>query len=291
MRSSSLTVVPLLRPRPTPSENLGSNVYASTASGHLTVVNVLPNGTVEPHAVAGGPSEEPGNAPDLSNVLSPDGENTIWSSVEEGPGLEGAPVALPKGLYVREKDLTPEARTVEVDAAGPGASGPSGGGEFWAAAANSQKIFFTDCHALTEDATTHEEGMCLHNPGKQDLVKTGSDLYEYQLPGVSTSKLTDLTVDHDGSDPLGADVQGVVGISTDGNFVYFVAGGAFGAAPNSRGEPPEAGACETSQEVEEKELEGKVPAAAGCNLFVLHFNGAGMGSPGLHRPTGGDRQY
>ena len=111
----------------TSSENLGGNIYASTAGARLTVVNVLPNGTVEPHAVAGGPSEEAGNGPDLDDVISPDGETMIWSSVDRAPGLENVMVALPKQLYAREKALTSEARTVELDAAQPGAAGPSGG--------------------------------------------------------------------------------------------------------------------------------------------------------------------
>ncbi len=57
----------------------------------------------------------------------------------------------------------------------------------------------------------------------------GNDLYEYEVnptagqPGV----LTDLTVDHNTSDPLGADVQGVIGASEDGEYVYFVADGSL----------------------------------------------------------------
>jgi hypothetical protein len=262
------------------SENLGGNVYASTTEGGLTVLNVLPNGSVEPHAVAGGPSEEAQNGPDLGNVISPDGERTIWSSVERGPGLENVMVALPKALYAREKALTPEARTVQLDAAEPGAAGPSGGGQFWAGSVDGEKVFFTDCHALTTEATTHEEGGCLDNvEGKNDLVKTGSDLYEYQFGGGSGSKLRDITVDSDESDPLGADVQGVVASSTDGDFVYFVAGGALGAAPNSRGQAPVSGRCKKSEEAQEAEREGKVPAANGCNLFLLHFNGSAWEAP------------
>jgi hypothetical protein len=272
----------LVAPAGSPS-GFGGNIYVSTVSGKLTVVNILPNGSVEPDAVAGAPSEELQNGPDLSNVISPDGEKVIWSAVERGAGLEERATALPTALYAREKALTPSARTVELDAAQEGAAGPSGGGEFWASSADDEKVFFTDCHSLTADATTHEEGGCEHSVSEaDDLVKTGSDLYEYQFFGGSTPQLSDITIDHDGADPFGADVQGVVGASEKGDFIYFVAGGALGAGPNSRGESPQSGTCETapgSTSRHKEELEGRVPAAAGCNLFELHFNGEAWEAP------------
>jgi hypothetical protein len=259
------------------STGYGSDVYASSANGALALVNILPNGSVEPHAVAGGPSEMLGNGPDLSGVISPDGSRIIWSSVTREEPIGGQPAAFPKGLYVRENPFSGAARTVQLDAAVEGAPGPSGEGEFWASAANGEKVFFTDCHKLTPDSTADEAGGCAHESPRSglNLLKTGSDLFEYEF-GSGGSKLTDLTVDHDPSDALGADVQGVIGSSEDGDFVYFVAGGSFGAAPNERGVSPQPGTC--TREMEE-ELEGHVTAAYGCNLFELHFNGMAWERP------------
>ena len=58
----------------------------------------------------------------------------------------------------------------------------------------------------------------------------GNDLYRFDTV---TGQLTDLTVDHNASDPLGADVQGVVAESEDGSYLYFAAHGdlATGATP------------------------------------------------------------
>jgi hypothetical protein len=270
-----------LAPPAVASAGDGSNVYVSAANGVPVVVNILPNGSVEPHAVAGGPSELYPDGPDLSGVISSDASRVIWSSVAQRELEAEKPAAFATGLFVRENPLSSTAaRTVQLDAAVEGAPGPSGDGQFWASAANGEKVFFTDCHKLTPDATADEEGGCAHLPAQgnaNSVVKTGSDLFEYEfLPG-SRAKLVDLTVDHDTADPLGADVQGVIGTSEDGDFVYFVAGGALGAEANAHGESPLPGVCETEPGNEERE--GHVPSAYGCNLFELHFNGQDWEAP------------
>jgi hypothetical protein len=86
----------------------------------------------------------------------------------------------------------------------------------------------------------------------------GTDLYHYEA---ATGDLTDLMPDH--ADEYGADVQGVLGTSEDGSFVYFAANGVpegVGNSPNEEGEEAEAGDCQ-----------GASNAAAGtCNLYVWH---------------------
>jgi Tol biopolymer transport system component len=67
--------------------------------------------------------------------------------------------------------------------------------------------FITSSELLTEDATTGE---------------IGEDLYRYD---VGTEQLTDLTVDPAEEGEGGARVQGVLGGSTDGSRIYFVAQG------------------------------------------------------------------
>jgi DNA-binding beta-propeller fold protein YncE len=87
-----------------------------------------------------------------------------------------------------------------------------GGGRFWTASADGSKVFFT---------------------------KAG-DLYEYNL---GSGQTTDLA-------PAG-EVQGVIGASEDGSYLYFVAKGALapGATPQ---------VCEPAN------------PSTGCNLYVLH---------------------
>jgi hypothetical protein len=263
------------------SAGWGGNIYASTSGGALKVVNVLPDGAVEPAAVAGAPSELADNDPDLSNVMTPTANRVFWSSVAPKETVRGRITAFPTALYAREEPLSAGAHTIELDEAASGAPGPSGEGRYWTSAADGNEAFFTDCHRLTKDSTAHDEEGCQHlNSSREEPVYTGSDLYEYDFSRAPGQKLVDLTVDHDGSDPLGANVQGVIGTSESGDVVYFVAGGALGAGPNAHGEAPHSGKCEIPPGAGEgAELEGHVPSGFGCNLFELHFNGTAWEAP------------
>lgn len=104
--------------------------------------------------------------------------------------------------------------TVQVDAAQAGAPGPGGAGTFVYASEDGARVFFTDEHRLTADATATVEA---------------PDLYEYD---VETETLSDLTVSASGS----ANVLGFSGGSADGSYVYFVATGVLtGAQENNFG--------------------------------------------------------
>jgi hypothetical protein len=145
-----------------------------------------------------------------------------------------------------------DACTVQLDAA-QGGSGASGGGYFWAATDNSNRVFFTDCSRLTADSTAHGETACIEKQEESSRPKfTGNDLYEYDFEKPVGQRLTDLTVDHNPGDPLGANVQGVVGTSEDGSYVYIVADGVL-AGSNA---------------------EGKAPVAGQPNLYELHGGSA-----------------
>jgi hypothetical protein len=77
---------------------------------------------------------------------------------------------------------------------------------YWGASTNGALVYFTSKAELTNDAYT----------GEKD---NAANLYEYDL---EDGTLTDLTVDT-GNVAEGAAVQGVVQISEDGSYVYFVA--------------------------------------------------------------------
>jgi hypothetical protein len=270
------------------------NLYDSVG-GQLHMINVLPDGKPEPNpdAMFGSPTlsvtNPPKVEPDVSNAVSADGSRIFWSAVE--PTLLGGTMTAlysPKALYVRENDTQPQspigpkgecivpadACTVQVDRAQPGATGSSGGGRFWTATSDGSKVFFTDCSRLTEGSTAVSSGGCATGNGFQEGSPTGNDLYEYD---VGNGRLTDLTVDANASDPLGADVQGVVGASQDGAYVYFVASGALapGATPR-KCEPAHEHPGETPSEREHTIKEGEeeehalLPAVYGCNLYVRH---------------------
>jgi hypothetical protein len=194
-----------------------NNLYDSVG-GQLSLVNVLPDGAPAPDASFGSPiplHEE--NAADFSHVISADGSRVFWTDLNT------------HDLYVRENDATADATTAQVDAAEPGCLSEgkcvSGGGWFWAASGDGSKVFFTDCNRLASDSSAVSGGGCGEPKGIEAL--TGNDLYEYELNPVASQPgvLRDLTVDHNAGDALGADVQGVIGASEDGEYVYFVADG------------------------------------------------------------------
>jgi hypothetical protein len=188
-----------------------NNLYESFG-GQLRAVNVLPgaikstpNASFGASAVPKANEEEP---PALSRVISGDGTRIFWTDLNA------------HNLYVRVSGTT----TMQIDASqGPGSSG---GGLFWIASSDGSKVFFTDCSKLTPDSTALSGGGC-GEPDRPEPELTGNDLYEYEVNPVAgqPGTLTDLTVDHNASDPLSADVQGVVGASEDGEYVYFVANG------------------------------------------------------------------
>jgi hypothetical protein len=260
------------------------NLY-DRVGGQLRLINVLPDGQPEPTPTAsyGGPRFGHEAFPDLSNVSSTDGSRIFWSSIE-APKIE-EPLT-PKALYVRENDTEPQspigpdgkctvpgdACTVQIDAGESGCVSKgncgSGGGQFWTASSDGSRAFFTDCGRLTADSTAVSNSGCVsEETGSAPAHLTGNDLYEYD---VETGRLTDLTVNHNAGSPLGADVQGVIGASEDGSYVYFVASGvlASGAIPRiclrSGGDSPE------EERERHEEENGLLPAHHGCNLYVRH---------------------
>jgi hypothetical protein len=198
-----------------------NNLYDSVG-GRLHLVNVLPDGSPAANASFGAPrvpGSSPHDQPDFSRVLSGDGSRVFWTDLSTND------------LYVRSDDTSADATTVQVDASqGPGGGG---GGRFWTASSDGSKVFFTDCSRLTPDSTAVFSATCGEYAG-EPAAFSGNDLYEYD---VASKHLTDLTVDGRTGDALGADVQGVMGASEDGEYVYFVADGvldpgAAAAKPN-----------------------------------------------------------
>jgi hypothetical protein len=197
------------------------NLYES-AGGRVTLVGVLPDGTIAPlGATAGGGIEvvEEG-AHELERAVSQDGSHVLFEAAADG----GAPDPEQKGmteLYDRIDGST----TVEVSAPAPGARSEAcettGGvcnaapAQFWAASADGEFVYFTSKAALTTQSFT---GMEASEPEPPE--NPGNDLYRYD---VATGELTDLAADT--KDVNGAEVLGVVGSSEDGSHVYFVAEG------------------------------------------------------------------
>lgn len=202
--------------------------------GTVRLLTFLPDGTPVAGELVDSPAHQnskgfvsgDGFAP-LTGALSSDGREAFFSYegklyLRRNPEQPQSPLS---GGTCTEPQL---ACTVEIDTSqGPGASG---GGNFWRATDDGSSVFFTDANKLTADSTA---------------VTGKPDLYRYEI---ATGALTDLTVD--ATEP--ANVRGVVAMSEDGSYLYFVADGALTADATP-------GTCPLAY-----------PAITQCNLYVLH---------------------
>jgi hypothetical protein len=94
---------------------INNYLYESTGP-QLSLVDVLPSGTVEPNASFGAPSAQ--RTPDFSHVISEDGSRVFWTALNTGE------------IYVREDGL----KTVPVS------EGPA---QFWTATPDGRYVFYT----------------------------------------------------------------------------------------------------------------------------------------------------
>ncbi len=186
---------------PNTVDNGEQNVYEWTrTSGLLEPVNVLPGGTPAPGALVGSVISSVVSAGSFEGTtISDDGLRVFWSYKDS--------------LFVHKAGGS----SVQIDASQIGGGG--GHGLFRVASADGSRVFFTDGLRLTSDSTAHasagEEG--------EDLYM--SSVETNKLTGVETYKPTDITVDSNPGDVNGASVQGVLGASANGEYVYFVAKG------------------------------------------------------------------
>lgn len=245
---------PLPPERPAPGgHSVGEDLY-ERFDGTVHLVTILPNGVADWGILANGwQSEEASESAGFTNAVSEDGERVFFYGGGASAGAEGA--YLGASLYLRENAAREPAAgggctevevgracTVQLDEPNSDAPpGPGGGGIFQWATPDGSRAFFTDCARLTADATAVSSSGGCGGFAKTDERSyeqpRGNDLYEWDGEKPAGHRLTDLTVDPNGTDALRADVQGVAGISHDGSYVYFVARGVLtGGEENARHE-------------------------------------------------------
>jgi hypothetical protein len=189
------------------------NLY-EWSGGEFQQVNVLPDGRSAESNGSTSFGTQVGTGAGQEHTISDDGFRAVWQDREE--------------LYLREGIGTPQAKTVIVDES-QGGSGHTGEGLFMTASSDDTKVFFLDRNKLTVDSTASGH--------------SGKDLYQYDAEAAPGHQVTDLTIDH--TDAEGAAVQGVLGASEDGSYIYFVASGVLVSGVS-------AGNC--------------------CNLYMLHHD-------------------
>jgi hypothetical protein len=240
-----------LPPQQTTTNTVGEDLYENVG-GALRLLTVLPGGAPTWGILANGwESDRSTTSASFTHAVSEDGERVFFYGDGEQycerpmigtscPHARGA--YLNAKLYLRQNaaqrpaaagECAPSeagrACTVQIDEPNSDAPpGPGGGGQFQSGSPDGARAFFTDCARLTADSTAVSASGCggfalTEESGYQQ--PTGNDLYEYDVEKPVGQRLVDLTVDANGSDSFGADVQGVAGISKDGSYVYFVATG------------------------------------------------------------------
>jgi len=236
-----------------PSE--AGQLYEAGPEG-VRLVGILPDGQVPAGgAQAGGGVEVlDEHTGELEHAVSEDGARVVFEAASDGgPAAEGGPAEPAQEGWTELYDRLDGARTIELSAPAPGARPQAceteegfcdpGAAKFWDASADGSLVYFTSKAALTKRSFTGPEEALeqrkladerAEEEDEPPVEDAGEDLYRYD---VETGALTDLTVDAgDPEDPDGADVQGVVGASEDGSYVYFVADGDLAAGATS-GEP------------------------------------------------------
>ena len=190
----------------------GFSLYEwSAGAEHLKLVSVLPDGTPAPPvaetgfgaAGRGGRSCSMDQAI-VHNAYSANGSVAFWVYGGKYKNSE-------QPLFARING----SETVQLDAKVAGEAN-GGKGTFWGANADGSLAFFTAPGKLTADA------------------KAGGQLYRYDTQAKTTLDLTP---------KANPEIEGVVGASEDGKYVYFVAIGALtGEEENAAHEKAEAGA-------------------------------------------------
>jgi hypothetical protein len=240
--------------------------WAAGGSGSLKLVSVLPAGDSgiteagEPLDLRlGGEGKNAGAI--MRNAISTDGSRVVWST-KEGTGR----------LYLRD---TVKSETIRLDLKQGVAKQPKGAhAVYQAASADGKRIFFTDVVPLTEDATT-ENG---ENAEEAAEAAGSGDLYVCEVTeepetGKLGCTLKDLTASVAAANEEAA-VQGVIGASENGTYVYFVADGVLSPTAG-------VGSCQPRSNAEIKEERAGILPTTRCNLYVEHFNGEAWETPGF----------
>jgi hypothetical protein len=171
--------------------------------GTVRLAGVLSDGTPVSRALAG---QGAANLLYTPHTISENGLRMFFTDPSTGvDGSDGT-------LYMRETDPATEIRTtVQLNSSERTVPDPNGTqpATYWDASASGTRVFFTTGEALTDDAPTG---------GIRKLY-----MYDTSKPDSDPHNLTLISVDQQPADD--ADVEGVIGASADGHYVYFIAVG------------------------------------------------------------------
>ncbi len=178
------------------------NYLYDSAQGHLSLIDVSPEGRVLPGATFGAPPvrNPKVNPPNFGGAISADGNRVYWSSIETLYGEGKIAGERPTGLYLRKNPGEPQSPVVNGRCSVPGdaCTVPVSGGEaqYWASAAGGRYAFYTE----------------------------GEGLYRFNVEPEANQVSREVVAGPS------AGAVGVLGVSSDGESVYFVAKGVLSGA-------------------------------------------------------------
>ena len=189
----------------------GFSLYRWSAEGGLGLISVLPDGSPAPpseSSFGAAASHDNPCAMDqqiVRHAVSADGQTVFWTYGGKYLNSERPLLARIDG-----------SETIQLDAKVPGEKA-GGKGIFWAASADGKEAIFSAPRKLTADS------------------KAEGQLYRFDTEARSATDLTPGNID--------PEIQGVIGASEDGAYVYFVARGALtGEEETAAGEKAQTGA-------------------------------------------------
>jgi hypothetical protein len=173
-------------------------------NGSVLLAGILPDETPAPRSEAGaGALTQSSTAPVTrtytASAISQDGSRIYFTQPVANAGAGR--------LYLRTDNGTAGASTVQVNVAEP-TPNPSSldDAQFWGATPDGSKVLFTTKENLTASDASDANF---------------TDLYMYDADAPAGEHLTRISQPDAGCPSCAADVQGVVGISGDGRYVYF----------------------------------------------------------------------
>ena len=207
----------------------GHGIYEVSGLGGLTPKLSLVNvdnagaeiGPEDANAKVGGSSLSKSSASSSYQAISSDGSTVYFTSTPVG-GVPTIFARINEASTVAISNPSPSQCTTCTSTPEPAV--------FEGASADGSKAFFITKQPLVN--------------GDEGGTGTGMDLYEYDFNNPAGKNLVQLSAGGAGDLTLGsgAEVQGVVRISSDGSHIYFVAKGVLTTVPNGVGEVAQAGA-------------------------------------------------
>lgn len=171
--------------------------------GMIRLAGVLPDGQPASCPDVGGQVCSSADSPQGyigPSAMSDDGSRIFFNA----PVDVGGDPANGSQVYMRQDESTVRISASESDTPDPGGPGTA---SFWGATHDGSKAFLVTAKNLTNDATG--DGINLY-------------MYDTTRPDSDPDNLTLLSTDGEPSDGLFAVVNGVIGFSDDGSYVYFV---------------------------------------------------------------------